>query len=673
MLNFNIRNQNISRIDNFRPAEKSINYLLASFNFMTKDWDGTVKTAVFQNMKTNQKYDAMLDENVCVVPWEALNESGVCEVSVYGTKSDGSRITTNVDTFNLNRTIYGGSATQDPSPTVYEQILKNMIHIDGGTFEEWKEQGIAINKGIIQVRRGLKDDLQIDKLLPGELAIATDAPCMWFCWAVGEVEQIPTSDNIEEVIAEIIEKYLKDNPVTGSGEVYMRVSEGYIQFSPDNETWSNVIAVSELKGEKGRDGISISEIEQIETSQEDNGKNVIKVTLSNGNFSTFVVRNGSRGSAGANGAAGVGILSITQTTTSLESGGENVITVTKTDGNAETFTVRNGKTGATGPKGETGATGAVGPQGPQGLQGPQGEQGPQGDPGEPGYTPAKGTDYYTEDDKQEMVKAVLKEIPDDEFVKTTEQTLTEEQQTQARSNIGAASTAEVDQLSQEIVDLQNDKVEQSDLETEVENQLDGAKADIVTELIAQIGGLPVFGTIDDDNTVTVTSTLADGTYTLKYENADGTTTEIGTIIVGTGTGEGSGGDDTGGSETTAPNTTLTWAIGTKIDSSSGVESPSSSYAASNPIEIIDGYTYTLNRTSFKYDSKVCYYDDNNNFLSTSASSFINTDDNLTSAVIPLIDGAKYFRLRVYFGGSGGFADGTVGHTSLMSTTITATK
>ena len=139
MLKFKIRNQNISRIDNFRPAEKSINYLLASFNFMTKDWDGTVKTAVFQNMKTNQKYDAMLDENVCVVPWEALNESGVCEVSVYGTKSDGSRITTNVDTFNLNRTIYGGSATQDPSPTVYEQILKNMKHIDGGTFEEWKE------------------------------------------------------------------------------------------------------------------------------------------------------------------------------------------------------------------------------------------------------------------------------------------------------------------------------------------------------------------------------------------------------------------------------------------------------------------------------------------------------------------------------------------------------
>lgn len=58
---------------------------------------------------------------------------------------------------------------------------------------------MAINKAIIQIRRGLKDDLQIDKLLPGELAIATDAPCMWFCWSVGNVEQVPTSDNLSEV------------------------------------------------------------------------------------------------------------------------------------------------------------------------------------------------------------------------------------------------------------------------------------------------------------------------------------------------------------------------------------------------------------------------------------------------------------------------------------------
>lgn len=89
-------------------------------------------------------------------------------------------------------------------------------------------------------------------------------------------------------------------------------------------------------------------------------------------------------------------------------------------------------------------------RGPQGEAGPQGEQ---GEAGEPGYTPVKGTDYYTDSDKQEMVDLVLEKIPDDKYVKTAEQTLTAERQLQARSNIGAASTAEVSQLSQEIDEL----------------------------------------------------------------------------------------------------------------------------------------------------------------------------------------------------------------------------
>lgn len=46
---------------------------------------------------------------------------------------------------------------------------------------------------------------------------------------------------------------------TGDGEtvytsVYMRVSDGYIQYSVDNATWSNVIAVDELKGDQGEPG-----------------------------------------------------------------------------------------------------------------------------------------------------------------------------------------------------------------------------------------------------------------------------------------------------------------------------------------------------------------------------------------------------------------------------------
>lgn len=83
-------------------------------------------------------------------------------------------------------------------------------------------------------------------------------------------------------------------------------------------------------------------------------------------------------------------------------------------------------------------------------------------------------------------------------------------------------------------------------------EMDDLKAEIVQEIIRELQGLPVFGVVDENNIITVTSQLSDGTYTLKYENADGTTTEIGTITVGTGTGDGSGGDDSG--ETEEPDT-----------------------------------------------------------------------------------------------------------------------
>lgn len=71
----------------------------------------------------------------------------------------------------------------------------------------------------------------------------------------------------------------------------------------------------------------------------------------------------------------------------------------------------------TGPKGDRGDRGEVGPAGPAGAQG---EKGDKGDPGEKGadgakgadgYTPVKGTDYFTEADKTEMVNAVIAALP----------------------------------------------------------------------------------------------------------------------------------------------------------------------------------------------------------------------------------------------------------------------
>lgn len=135
--------------------------------------------------------------------------------------------------------------------------------------------------------------------------------------------------------------------------------------------------------------------------------------------------------------AGIGIESLEQTTISTDDSGINIWTATLTDGSTYQFEVRNGQRGADGApgekgpkgdKGDTGAPGATGPQGPQGEQGaqgiqgetgPQGPQGPKGDKGDTGergetgqagadgYTPIKGTDYFTEEDKTELVNAAL--------------------------------------------------------------------------------------------------------------------------------------------------------------------------------------------------------------------------------------------------------------------------
>ena len=60
-----------------------------------------------------------------------------------------------------------------------------------------------------------------------------------------------------------------------------------------------------------------------------------------------------------------------------------------------------GDTGATGPQGEPGERG---PQGETGPQGPTGSTGPQGPQGPAGKTPVKGTDYFTQADKQEIAE-----------------------------------------------------------------------------------------------------------------------------------------------------------------------------------------------------------------------------------------------------------------------------
>jgi hypothetical protein len=143
-----------------------------------------------------------------------------------------------------------------------------------------------------------------------------------------------------------------------------------------NLTWTNdgglanppAANIRGEQGEDGEDGASIT-VSSVSESTEDGGSNV--VTFSDGK--KLNVKNGSKGSDGATGKDGTSV-TVTNVSESSTDGGTNVVTFS--DG--KKLNVKNGTKGS---KGDT------------------------------GHTPQKGTDYFTEADKQELVGAVLAALP----------------------------------------------------------------------------------------------------------------------------------------------------------------------------------------------------------------------------------------------------------------------
>lgn len=120
------------------------------------------------------------------------------------------------------------------------------------------------------------------------------------------------------------------------------------------------------KGDQGERGYDISNIEQIVKSTEDGGKNIIRVTRSDGWSKVFEIFNGSKGSKGDKGTS---IVKLEQTRKTTESSGLNTIEATLGDGTKESFEIYNGAKGKQGDKGEKGDKGDQGEIGPQGNSG----------------------------------------------------------------------------------------------------------------------------------------------------------------------------------------------------------------------------------------------------------------------------------------------------------------
>lgn len=173
-------------------------------------------------------------------------------------------------------------------------------------------------------------------------------------------------------------------------------------------TWLNLGSISGVKGDKGDTGTSITSVTGNEVNK-GQGKRafVLEVTLSNGMSQTFEydIVDGTNGTNGTNGTDGRGIVSIVRTAGTGAAGTTDTYTITYTDKTTSTFSVYNGQDG-------TGAEVTV---------------------------DSELSDTSTNPVQNKVIKAALDNVQvSGDYVKYTEQTLTEEQKAQARSNIGAS-------------------------------------------------------------------------------------------------------------------------------------------------------------------------------------------------------------------------------------------
>ena len=224
-------------------------------------------------------------------------------------------------------------------------------------------------------------------------------------------------------------------------------------------------------GDDGDDGVGIESVVQTTTSTADGGENVITVTLTNGNKSTFKVKNGSKGNTGetgangkdgtngTNGVDGVGIKSITKTSTS---GLVDTYTITLTNNTTTTFTVTNGKDGTNGTNGTNGKDGAS----------------------------------------------------------VTVSSVTESTES-GGSNVVNFSDGKT-------VTIKNGKDGKDGADGDPYTLTEADKATIVNAVIEAFGGQPVAGYFDENNDLVITTPLPDGVYTIKIETDKGLV-EIGSV------------------------------------------------------------------------------------------------------------------------------------------------
>ena len=166
------------------------------FDYAEDIWHGLHKTVVFKGAVTK---DVITDANIVTIPHEVVEKPFFrLSIGVYGVDADGNIVI----------------------PTLWENI------------------------GAILDAAAPSGDISTDPSLPVWAQIQA---------MIGNLDELETTarDNLVAAVNEAAQS----GGGGGSASIAMRVDGGYIQYSTDNgKTWVNLIAESDLKGDKGDKG-----------------------------------------------------------------------------------------------------------------------------------------------------------------------------------------------------------------------------------------------------------------------------------------------------------------------------------------------------------------------------------------------------------------------------------
>lgn len=287
------------------------------------DWDGLSKTAVFTDgVKTVDVLPSGWDGDTVPIPHEILTTAGrTVRVGIYGTNASGVVL-----------------------PTVW------------------------VSLGKVQPAAEPSGDPAAEPTLP--------------IWAqlqeiIGDLNNLTTTAK-ENLVAAINEAAKTGSG--GAGSIDLRTADGYIQYSTDGgETWENLIALADLKGEKGDtgapgpQGVPGERGPQGETGlqgpQGETGPAGPQGKTGPAGQDGAPGKDGSPGKDGADGAPGQDGFSPSASVAETATGA--TITITDKTGTT-TAEIKNGKDGAPGKDGTNGADGAPGTPGANGADGKDG-------------------------------------------------------------------------------------------------------------------------------------------------------------------------------------------------------------------------------------------------------------------------------------------------------------